>query len=192
MEFKEVVKARRSCRSFESTEIPESTITAILEAGNWAPSPLNQQPWEFLVITDPASKAEMRKVAEAARQKVTASGGPGWVSKYGLDFIEEAPVLIAVLFDPTQGGLGKFFGQNLGAISAAAACVQNIMLAAADMGLGTLWFTFFNPEEMRVSLGVPETLEVAGVLPVGKVKGTIKAPPRKSPKIHRESYSRAQ
>jgi 5,6-dimethylbenzimidazole synthase len=192
MEFKEVVKARRSCRSFESTEIPESTITAILEAGNWAPSPLNQQPWEFLVITDPASKAEVRKVAETARQKVTASGGPGWVSKYGLDFIEEAPVLIAVLFDPTQGGLGKFFGQNLGAISAAAACVQNIMLAAADMGLGTLWFTFFNPEEMRVSLGVPETLEVAGVLPVGKVKGTIKAPPRKSPKIHRESYSRAQ
>jgi len=192
MEFKEVVKARRSCRSFESTEIPESTITASLEAGNWAPSPLNQQPWEFLVITDPASKAEVRKVAETARQKVTASGGPGWVSKYGLDFIEEAPVLLAVLFDPSQGGLGKFFGQNLGAISAAAACVQNIMLAAADMGLGTLWFTFFNPEEMRVSLGVPETLEVAGVLPVGKVKGTIKAPPRKSPKIHRESYSRAQ
>ena len=192
MEFKEVVKARRSCRSFESTEIPESTITAILEAGNWAPSPLNQQPWEFLVITDPASKAEVRKVAETARQKVTASGGPGWVSKYGLDFIEEAPVLIAVLFDPTQGGLGKFFGQNLGAISAAAACVQNIMLAAADMGLGTLWFTFFNPEEMRVSLGVPETLEVAGVLPVGKVKGTIKAPPRKNPKIHRQSYGRSQ
>ena len=192
MEFKEVVKARRSCRSFESTEIPESTITAILEAGNWAPSPLNQQPWEFLVITDPASKAEVRKVAETARQKVTASGGPGWVSKYRLDFLQEAPVLIVVLFDPLQGGLGKFFGQNLGAISAAAACVQNIMLAAADMGLGTLWFTFFNPEEMRVSLGVPETLEVAGVLPVGKVKGTIKAPPRKSPKIHRESYSRAQ
>lgn len=192
MEFKDVVKARRSCRSFESAEITENTMAAILEAGNWAPSPLNQQPWEFLVITDPLKKAEVRKVAEAARQKVTSSGGPHWVSKYGLDFIEEAPVLIVVLFDPSQGGLGKFFGQNQGAISAAAACVQNIMLAAADMGLGTLWFTFFNPEEMRVSLGVPETLEVAGVIPVGKVKGTIKAPPRKDPKIHRESYGRAQ
>lgn len=192
MEFKEVVKARRSCRSFESTEIPESTITAILEAGNWAPSPLNMQPWEFLVITDPLKKAEVRKVAEAARQNVTASGGPGWVSKYGLDFIEEAPVLLAVIFDPSQGGLGKFFGQHQGAVSAASACVQNIMLAAADMGLGTLWFTFFNPEEMRVCLDVPEGLEVAGVLPVGKIKGTVKAPPRKVPKVHRQSYGRAQ
>jgi nitroreductase len=192
MEFKEIVKTRRSCRSFENTEIPESTIAAILEAGNWAPSPLNQQPWEFVVITDPIRKSEVRKVAEAARQKVTASGGPGWVSKYGLDFIEEAPVLIAVLFDPTQGGLGKFFGQNLGAISAAAACVQNMMLAASDMGLGTLWFTFFNPEEMRVCLGAPSTLEVAGLIPVGKPKGAVKAPPRKEPKIHKQSYGQAQ
>ena len=192
MEFKELVKARRSCRSFESTEIPETTIAAILEARTWAPSPLNMQPWEFLVITDPLRKAEVRKVAEAARQNVTASGGPGWVSKYGLDFIEEAPVLIAVIFDPSQGGLGKFFGQNQGAISAASACVQNIMLTAADMGLGTLWFTFFNPEEMRVCLGVPEGLDVAGVIPVGKVKGTVKAPPRKDPKIHRQSYGRAR
>jgi nitroreductase len=192
MEFKEVVKARRSCRSFESAEIPEETIAAILEAGCWAPSPLNLQPWEFLVVTDPLKKAEVRKVAEAARQKVTASGGPGWVSKYGLNFIEEAPVLIAVLFDPSQGGLGGFFGQKQEAIAAAAACVQNILLAAADMGLGTLWFTFFNPDEMRGCLGVPETLEVAGVIPVGRVKGAIKAPPRKETRVHRESYGRTQ
>ena len=190
MEFKEVVKARRSCRSFESAEIPEETITAILEAGCWAPSPLNLQPWEFLVVTDPLKKAEVRKVAEAARQKVTASGGPGWASKYGLNFIEEAPVLIAVLFDPSQGGLGRFFGQKQGAIAAAAACVQNILLAAADMGLGTLWLTFFDPEEMRACLGAPENMEVAGVIPVGRVKGTIKAPPRKETRVHRESYGR--
>ena len=190
MEFNEVVKARRSCRSFESTIIPEETIAAILGAGTWAPSPLNQQPWEFLVVTDPLKKAEVRKVAEAARRKVTASGGPGWVSKYGLDFIEEAPVLIAVLFDPSQGGLGGFFGQQQGAIAAAAACVQNILLAAADMGLGTLWFTFFKPGDMRACLGVPANLEVAGVIPVGRAKGTIKAPPRKETRVHREVYGR--
>jgi len=191
MEFKDVIRARRSCRSFESKEqIPEQTIAAILEAGNWAPSPLNQQPWEFLVITDPLKKAEVRKVAEAAKQKVTASGGPSWASKYGMDFIEEAPVLIAVLFDPSRNGLGAFFGQKQGAISAASACVQNLLLAAADMGLGTLWFTFFNPEEMRACLGAPANLEVAGVIPVGRAKGTIKAPPRKETKVYRESYGR--
>jgi len=125
-------------------------------------------------------------------QKVTASGGPGWAAKYGLDFIEEAPVLVAVLFDPSQNGLGGHFGQAQGAIAAAAACVQNILLAAADMGLGTLWFTFFHPEEMRACLGVPANLEVAGVIPMGRVKGTIKSPPRKQAKVHRESYGRTQ
>lgn len=190
MEFKEVVRARRSCRSFESVQIPEETIAEILAAGSWAPSPLNLQPWEFVVVTDSLKKTEVRKVAESARQKVTASGGPGWVSKYALDFIEEAPVLIAVLFDPSQGGLGGFFGQNQGAIAAASACVQNMLLAAADMGLGTLWFTFFNPEEMRACLGAPAHLEVAGVIPVGKAEGTIKAPPRKEAKVHRQSYGR--
>jgi 5,6-dimethylbenzimidazole synthase len=192
MDFKEVVKARRSCRSFETTGIPEETIAAILVAGTWAPSPLNLQPWEFLVVTDPQRKAKVRKVAEAARQNVAASGGPGWVSKYGLDFIEEAPVLIAVLFDPSQGGLGGFFGQQQGAIAAASACVQNILLAAADVGLGTLWFTFFHPEEMKTCLGVPKNLEVAGVIPVGRVKGTMKTPPRKEARVHRESYGRTQ
>ena len=192
MEFRELVKARRSCRSFETAGIPEETIAAILDAGTQAPSPLNLQPWEFLVVTDPLTKAKVRKVAEAARQKVTASGGPGWAAKYGLDFIEEAPVLVAVLFDPSENGLGGYFGQAQGAIAAAAACVQNILLAAADMSLGTLWFTFFNPEEMRACLGVPANLEVAGVIPMGRVKGTIKAPPRKEARVHRECYGRTQ
>jgi nitroreductase len=192
MEFKDLVKARRSCRSFETEMVPAETIAAILRAGTWAPSPLNLQPWEFLVVTDSGTKAEVRKVAEAARQKVTASGGPGWVAKYGLDFIEEAPVLITVLFDPSQRGLGRFFGQQQGAIAAASACVQNILLAAAEMGMGTLWFTFFNPEEMKACLGVPENLEVAGVIPMGRVKGTIKASPRKEARVHREAYGRIQ
>ena len=190
MEFKEVVRARRSCRSFESAKIPEEAMAEILGAGHWAPSPLNQQPWEFVLITDPLKKAEVRKIAEAARRKVIASGGPGWVSKYALDFIEEAPVLIAVLFDPSLGGLGGLIGQNQGAIAAATACVQNMLLAAADMGLGTLWFTFFNPEEMRACLGAPAHLEVAGVIPLGRIKGTIKAPPRKETKVYREAYGR--
>jgi nitroreductase len=117
-----------------------------------------------------------------------AEGGRGCPAEgHGL-----GPVLIAVLFDPSQKGLGGFFGQGQGAIAAAAACVQNILLAAADLGLGTLWFTFFNPAEMRTCLGIPENLEVAGVIPLGKVKGVIKTPPRKQAKVHRETYGRTQ
>jgi nitroreductase len=191
MEFKDLVKTRRSCRSFEDSSISDEILTAILDAGKWAPSPLNLQPWNFIIITDPGIKAQIRKVAEDAKQEVIDKGGPGWVVKYGMGYLEEAPVLVVVVVDPSRSGLGQFFDQGYGAIQAASACVQNMMLAAADMGLGSLWCTFFRPEKLQSLLNIPENLEVAGVLPIGKPREPIEAPPRKDPTIHRERYDSA-
>ena len=188
MEFKDLVKTRRSCRSFGASPVSEGQLTAILDAGRWAPNPLNLQPWEFVIITDSEIKAQVLGVAEDAKQDVIDTGGPGWVAKYGMDFVEEAPVLVVVVFDPSRAGLGNFFDQEYGAIQAASACVQNMMLAAADMGLGSLWFTWFRPEKLRAILNIPENLEVAAVVPIGKPKEPIEAPPRKDPKIHRQRY----
>ena len=190
MEFKALVKARRSCRSFETSSVSEEQLTAILDAGRWAPSPLNQQPWEFIVITDPGTKAQVRKVTEEAMQLVIDNGGPGWAAKYSAGFLEEAPVLVIVVFDPSKGGLGNFFGQKYGALQAASACVQNMLLKATDLGLGTLWFTWFEPDKLQELLNIPENLEIAAVVPIGIPKDPVKAPPRKDPKIHRESYEK--
>ena len=192
MEFKELVKARRSCRSFETTAVSDDQLNAILEAGVWAPSPLNLQPWEFIVVTDPEIKAAIKSIAEEARQKVIDQGGPGWAAKYPMDFIAEAPLLVVVLFNPSKGGLGSFFGQEYGALSAACACVQNMMLAATELGLETVWFTFFRPEALKSVLGVPENLDIAAVIPIGKTKGSAKAPPRKDPVVHHQRYTEAQ
>jgi nitroreductase len=189
MEFKELVKARRSCRSFEDSQISEDQIAAILEAGQWAPSPLNRQPWEFIIITDKDIKAQIKKAAEDAKQQVIDSGGPGWAAKYAMDFLDEAPVYIAVVVDTSKGGLGSFFGQSYGALEAVSACVQNMMLAAADQGLGTLWFTFFAPQTVQSILNVPDHLEIAGVLPIGTPKEEAKAPPRKEPVVHKDRYT---
>ncbi|MGD2269896.1 MAG: nitroreductase family protein [Desulfobacterales bacterium] len=191
MEFKELVKARRSCRSFETTPVSDDQLNAILEAGQWAPSPLNLQPWEFVVITDLETKAAVKAVAEEARQGVIDQGGPGWVNKYPMDFIAEAPLLVVVLFDPSKGGLGSFFGQKYGALSAASACVQNMMLAASDVGLGSLWLTFFDPQKLADILEVPQNLEVAGVLPIGKPTEQMDAPPRKPPKVHQQRFTKS-
>ena len=188
MEFMELVKVRRSCRSFDTTAVSDDQLNTILEAGQWAPSPLNLQPWEFIVVTDSEIKGAIKSRAEEARQGVIDQGGPGWVTKYPMDFIAEAPLLVVVLFDPSKGGLGSFFGQEYGALSAACACVQNMMLAASDLGLESLWFTFFDPEKVRTLLDVPENLEVAGVLPVGKPKGQMDVPPRKPPRVHQQRY----
>jgi 5,6-dimethylbenzimidazole synthase len=188
MEFKALLKSRRSCRAFAPDPVPEAQLTAIMEAGQWAPSPMNALPWEYLVITDVEVKAQIRKVSEAAKQAVLDGGGPGFAAKYDMSFLEQAPVVIAVVFDPSKKGLGDFFNQKHGALQAASACVQNMMLAAAEYGLGTLWFTWFDPKKMQAALNIPQDLEIAAVIPIGKPKGEIKAPPRKEPKVHRERF----
>lgn len=192
MEFKELVKSRRSCRAFESSPVPEEHLHAVLAAGKWAPSPLNLQPWEFIIITDPDVKAQVQKTAETAKQEVIDKDGPGWVTKYEMDYITEAPALIVVILDPSKGGLGNFFGQKNGAMQAASACVQNMMLAATELGLETVWFTFFRPEALKSVLGVPENLDIAAVIPIGKSKGSAKAPPRKEPVVHYQQYGKAR
>ena len=188
MEFKAVVKSRRSCRAFEPDPVTDDQLAAIMEAGQWAPSPMNALPWEYIIVSDVEVKAQIRKVSEAARQAVLDGGGPGFAAKYDMGFLEQAPVLVAVVFDPSKKGLGDFFNQKDGALQAAAACVQNMMLAAAEYGLGTLWFTWFDPQKMKAALNVPQNLEIAALIPIGKPKGEIKAPPRKDPKIHREGF----
>ena len=188
MEFKELVKARRSCRAFDSAAVTDEQLAYILEAGQWAPSPLNAQPWEFIIITDADLKARVKEIGEEAKQAVLDSGGPGWAAKYGMDYLEEAPVLVVITVDPKKGGLGSFFGQTYGAMQGASACIQNMMLAASDLGLETLWFTFFEPQKLQEALDIPENLEIAGVLPIGKPKDTLKAPPRKEAKIHQQRW----
>ena len=188
MNFETLSQARRSYRAFEATPIPDNRLAAILKAAQWAPSPLNLQPWEFIVLSDPETKAMVRKIGESARQEVIDGGGPGWAGKYDMAFLEEAPVLIMVVVDPSKGGLGDYFGQKYGALQAGSACVQNMMLAAADMGIGSLWFTFFRPEKLKAALGIPEHLEIAAVVPLGKPKELMKAPPRKNPEVYRQRY----
>ena len=76
MEFKTLIKERRSCRVYETSPVTEEQLTAILEAGQWAPNPLNLQPWEFIVIRDGEIKTKIRKASEDARQLVMDNGAP--------------------------------------------------------------------------------------------------------------------
>lgn len=188
MTFKQLVMERRSCRAFNPDEVSQDQLAAILEAGCWAPSPLNLQPWEFIVVTDGETKAGIQNAAEAARQKVIDEGGPGWVAKYGLDFVSAAPLQIVVAFNPAKRGLGEFFDQPHGALQAASACIQNMMLTAETLGLGSLWFTFIDPQQLKGLLNIPDHLETAGVVLVGKPAMAAKAPPRKEPKVHYQRY----
>ena len=190
MEFSELLKKRRSCRGFDQTPVSREHVDAILEAAQWAPSPLNMQPFQFITVTDATLKAQIQKVGLDAKQTVIDNNGPGWVGKYPMGFVADAPLIVVVVYDPDKGGLGSYFGMPHGALQSASAAIQNMMLRAAELGMDSLWFTFFDPAGLRPVLDIPENLDVAGAVLVGKPAMTTKSPGRKPPVIHREKFTR--
>ena len=122
-----VIKERRSIRKFEEKDIPLDSIMTILEAGRWAPSGMNNQPWRFLVI----SKDDVRKESLAT------------CTKYG-KIILRANKLVVVLIDKQVMYNETKDHQAIGA------CIQNMLLAAHAMGLGAVWLGEILNNEKRV------------------------------------------
>ena len=117
------IKNRRTIRRFKPNPIDEEKIKSILEAGRWAPSFSNLQPWRFIVIKDQGLKNALDK---ASRESVLHLG------------INEAPVVILVCVDRRI--------DPLHAIEAGAAATQNMTLAAYSLGLGAGWIGIWGTE----------------------------------------------
>ncbi|WP_300459568.1 nitroreductase family protein [Desulfobacula sp.] len=189
MEFSELIKKRRSCRAFQNTPVTEEQLQSIAKAGQWAPSPLNEQPFQFIAVTDPGVKAQIQKISIEAKQTVINKNGPAWVEKYPMNFIGDCPLILVVIYDADKGGLGSYFEQPHGALQSASACIQNMMLQAKDLGLDSLWFTFFNPSALKSILDIPEELDIAGAIMVGTPAMNAKAPKRRPPMVHRDRFN---
>jgi nitroreductase len=146
----EVLKAiinRRTVRRFKPNPIDEEMIQMILEAGRWAPSFSNLQPWRFIVIKDQGLKNALDK---AARESVLHLG------------INEAPVVILVCVDRRI--------DPLHAIEAGAAATQNMTLAAYSLGLGAGWIGIWGTEaeaSIQNIFKFPETVRAVSLLPIG-------------------------
>jgi len=147
----EAIKNRRTIVRFETTPIEEKKIQAILEAGRWAPSWLNKQPWRFIVVTDPTIKESLSELVPT-------------VYKLG---VREAPVCIVVSVNPNEDPFHF--------IEDGAAATQNIALAAQSLGLGSCWIGTFTLEEEKKSseekikdaLEIPKIYRVVSLLPIG-------------------------
>jgi nitroreductase len=156
MHDNEVLKAlreRRSVNRFSDRQVTENELATILEAGRWAPSYLNSQPWEFVVVRDPATR---RRIGEILRRITVAWEG-----------LATAPAAIVVTVDPERDP--RHLAED-GAIA-----VQNMALAAHSLGLSSSWAGLYATPELRGSaqgdlkaaLGIPAGLRVLAVLPVG-------------------------
>jgi len=132
---------RRSVRRFQKKALPDETLTLLMKAAMAAPSGNNAQPWEFVVVRDPKIKADLSRVHT-------------WVS-----MAAEAAAAIVVLGDKGS----KWWADDC------AAATENLLLAAANLGLGTVWCGIKenDAQAVRKILGVPERLGVLCIVAIG-------------------------
>lgn len=181
MEIFEALKGRRSCRDFLPDAIPEGDLERILEAGTWAPSPLNMQPWRFYVITGQGLKDRIAKECERCRAWALEKSGWKWLERYSMSFVKSVPAIVAVCGDPSKSGVDTFMeGGPQGYQHACAAAIQNMCLAAHALGLGSLWFTFFDRKNMASIIGTGKEEIPLALLLLGKPAGPLREIPRKS------------
>jgi nitroreductase len=148
--FLEFLKGRRSIRSFQEKSIKEKELEMILEAGRWAPSASNRQPWEFIVIKN---KEILEKLAKNAF--------------YG-KFIKTVPVVIAIVAKIKTSP--KWYMIDTSLVS------MNMMLMAWSLGIGTCWIGAMNREKAKEIFGLGKDDHLLTILPFGYIKGEIPGP----------------
>lgn len=162
MDLLSIIKGRRSIRSFLSRALPDEIISQLVEALIWAPSAGNLQRRKFYFIFNGEIK---RALARAA---------------YGQDFIYEAPLAIVGCLDKRiEWDYGRR-GRDLYAIQDVSASIQNLLLIAHALGLGTVWVGAFNEERVSEILKLPHYLRPVAIVPVGYPAEKPSPPPRVS------------
>jgi len=142
----DVIKARGSIRSYKDKPIPKQALLDILEAARMAQSADNRQPWEFIVLTDPATKKRL----------VQAAGNQA--------FVGEAAAVIVCLANPEESAsVGPFEGFLIDL----AIAIENMALTAWDLGIGSCWIGAYDEEKVKELLDVSRNLRVVSLLTLG-------------------------
>lgn len=153
----DTILSRRSIRKFTEEPVKDDDIKTILEAGRWAPSGLNNQPWKFIVIKDKENREELAGCTHYSK------------------IVQNAPLLIAVYLD-TEAMYNKTKD-----IQAIGASIQNMLLACCDLGLGAVWLgeILNQSDKVNLILNCPDSMELMAVLAIGKASEGGKNPSRK-------------
>jgi len=141
----DIIKSRRSIRKFTSEPVSEELVETILEAGRWAPSGLNNQPWRFAVIRDAGLRQAISELTHYSK------------------IVMAAQVLITVFLDTEKSYHREKDIQAIGA------CLQNMLLEAHSLGLGTVWLgeIIRSNEQIKAILGLARELDLMAVVALG-------------------------
>jgi nitroreductase len=166
METLEAIKTRRSIRKYKSAPVDDKAVQAVLEAGRWAPSWANTQCWRFIVVRDSKMKAAVTDTLfKHKRPDGVVMENPATKA------INTVPVLIVVCAEMGKSGCrpdgvavtekGDWFMFDT------ALAVQNMVLAAHALGLGTVIIGAFDAPRAAAILGVPDGYSVVTLFPLG-------------------------
>ena len=177
----EVVRRRRSVRAFEKgRQVGRDVLEKIVDCGRWAPSGANSQPWDFIVVDDPAMKEQVFEVFMRQSQRLIdhAKGFPAVKKSY----MAHTVAIIVVLGDPRwkacfpQGTSPEFVeeyaanNEKIHLVSLGAA-IQNLQLGVTAMGLTSAWLSgggeATTNRELSALLGYPAFMEAVGTIPIG-------------------------
>jgi nitroreductase len=157
-EIFELIRKRRSIRRFDNTkDVPKDLVLKIIEAGSYAPSGHNNQPWRFSIVKNESIKDEISKL-----------------TVYG-NIVKSANVLITVFLDYEHS---YDRDKDLMAIGA---CIENMLLFISSLGLGAVWLgeILKNKDKVRELLKVDGKKELVAIIALGYPMHTPKSPGRK-------------
>ncbi|MBQ8551730.1 MAG: nitroreductase family protein [Clostridia bacterium] len=150
MEFNELLYKRRSVRAFTEREVTRGEIDTLLEAATRAPNACNMQSWHFYVVTDGEVRAKFADICAT------------WATT--------APVIFVVCTD-NEALVGRFGERaKLFTYQDTALAAENLLLAAADMGLNGCFMGAFDAGRCRALLNIPEKHEIVALIPVGEAQ----------------------
>jgi nitroreductase len=163
----ELLGRRRAIRKFKMDVIPEPVLRKLIAAATLAPSAMNEQPWQFAVVSDGAL---LNDISRRAKSWLLENDGPlaqnerlrGELSDPGFQIFHHAPALIVIA---TRS-------RSRWAALDCALAAQNLMLAASAMDLGTCWIGmaegWLNSSDGRKAIGLPPDALVVAPIVVGK------------------------
>lgn len=164
----DISRMRHTVRSYAERPVEPEKLSAVLEAGRWAPTAVNAQPQRILVLDTPENLAKVRAFCTF-----------GWQKKY-VDLASEtdtpkhdrivlyygAPTVLLVCYDREACWRHPQTGETSGATDATIVATH-MMLEAASLGLGSAWISYFDHDKARELLGIPERWEMVCMLYLG-------------------------
>jgi len=161
MNFIDLATQRYSVRNYEKRPVEKEKLMYVLEAARIAPSAVNFQPWQFIVVTDPDLLNSIQGI-------------------YPRNWLHTTPVIVVALGDHKLGWHRKQDGKDYTDIDVAVA-VDHMILAATEQNLGTCWICNFDAEKCCKLFDLPENLEPIAMISIGYPDVDIKPDKKRKP-----------